>query len=230
MNRNGPSDQNGSPSTNDFPPLARNGNDNTGTHAEPMQVERAKTRPSGSSAWNGVGPKPLGQIGIGGTSSSSPAHEMSPTSPRANMLRTPAPLVPSPKTPMGASALSPNSAGLTHTGSGDAAHTHAHSDRENDFPRRAPSMNSSQTLFDPSASVPTPTSATSASRPGSTVPVPVPIDESSMSPEEIIEAKLAAISLREGVVIGPPPSKENGNGNGTPNGPAPSYARIVKRD
>jgi hypothetical protein len=41
-------------------------------------------------------------------------------------------------------------------------------------------------------------------------------------PSEVIEAKLAAISLKEGVVIGPPVVKMNGK-------PA-SYAKIVRRD
>jgi hypothetical protein len=88
-----------------------------------------------------------------------------------------------------------------------------------DFPRRAPSMNSSQTLYDPSA--PTP-----SSRPESTKTVPIEVigetTTPGMIPQDIIEAKLAEVSLREGVEIGPPPSKTYG--------PAPSYAKIVRRD
>lgn len=42
-----------------------------------------------------------------------------------------------------------------------------------------------------------------------------------LSPEEVIEAKLAAVSLSAGVSIGPPPSKQPQTA---------SYAKIVQRD
>lgn len=194
----------GSSSTSEFPPLGRNG---VGTAAEPMQVERAKTRLSGSGpAWNGATvDSPISNSN--GVAASPQTH--APQSPRSSMMRTPAPLVPSPKTPAGPAALSPRSA-LGSVTADDRAID------EQDFPRRVPSINSSQTLFDPSAPASQPPSA---SRPASTAP---PVEESGMTPEDVIEAKLAAISIREGVTIGPPPNKQHG--------PAPSYARIVKRD
>lgn len=182
-----------------------------------MQVERVKARSNGT-AWNGDGPRPLSQGGP------SPSSEMSPTSPRSKMPRTPGPLVPSPKTPAGPSTISPIAPGPSAERGGVPVE-----EAETDFPRRVPVSSSSQTLFDPSVSVSAsapPSALTSGpvesgvSRPNSTLP----IDESTLSPEDLIEAKLAAVSLREGVTIGPPASKQNGSG------PAPSYARIVKRD
>lgn len=182
----------GSGGTPDFPPLARFAG--TATYAEPMQVERAKTRPPNGSAW--TGPTPItSQIA-------------SPVSPRSSMMKTPGPLVPSPRTPAGP----PPTTSRTDDASPAAADISNEGSDELEFPRRGPSLSSSQTLFDPSA----PTSTTAKTEAAG------PIDESNMLPEDVIEAKLAAISLREGVTIGPPPNRQNGA--------APSYAKIVKRD
>ena len=91
--------------------------------------------------------------------------------------------------------------------------------QEDDFPRR-PTPSGPQALYNPSAPAP------SLSRPQSTKPVLVVTMVEEMIPgripSEVIEAKLAAISLKEGVVIGPPVAKVNGR-------PA-SYAKIVRRD
>lgn len=150
-------------------------------------MEKARTRPANGTVWT------------------SPAAAPSPVSPRSNMMRTPGPLVPSPKTPAGSSLITPST--------GDTPDISGGSD-DLEFPGRGPSLSSSQTLFDPSAPI--------AVQPEPAPPSVAAIDETAMSPEEVIEAKLAAISLREGVTIGPPPPKQNGA--------APSYARIVKRD
>jgi hypothetical protein len=95
--------------------------------------------------------------------------------------------------------------------------TSATTAQEEDFPRRPP-PSAPQALYNPSAP--------SQSRPQSTKPLAIEdmILVPGKIPSEVIEAKLAAISLKEGVVIGPPVSKVNGNGK-----PA-SYAKIVRRD
>jgi hypothetical protein len=106
----------------------------------------------------------------------------------------------------------------THTGTN--GNGKASNSEMDDFPRRPPPINSTQTLYNPSA--PTP------SRPQSTkppLPAKINVNEEDMVPgripEDVIEAKLAAISLKEGVTIGPPPSKA---------GKVASYAKIVRRD
>ncbi|KAK4686727.1 hypothetical protein P7C73_g3394, partial [Tremellales sp. Uapishka_1] len=73
-----------------------------------------------------------------------------------------------------------------------------------DFPRRVPSTRSAPVLFDPVSA------RTVQSQ-------PQPLKQ--MLPEDIIEAKLAAVSVSVGVSIGPPPGRG-----------APSYAKIVRRE
>lgn len=53
---------------------------------------------------------------------------------------------------------------------------------------------------------------------GSTIP-----DGADMSPEDIIEAKLQALSFSTGMAIGPPPVR-------AAPGSGPSYAKVVRRD
>jgi hypothetical protein len=72
---------------------------------------------------------------------------------------------------------------------------------DEDFPRRPP--NSSQ-LYNPNPIPP-------ITKPEEMIPGKIPA--------EVIEAKLAAISIKEGVTIGPPANKK-----------VASYAKIVRRD
>jgi hypothetical protein len=74
---------------------------------------------------------------------------------------------------------------------------------DEDFPRRPP--NSSQ-LYNPNPIPPITKPAIEEMIPGKI-------------PAEVIEAKLAAISIKEGVTIGPPANKK-----------VASYAKIVRRD
>ena len=78
-----------------------------------------------------------------------------------------------------------------------------------DFPRRVPSTRVAPTLYDPAAPPPIPAAPTS--RPDSAAP--------SISPEDAIEARLAALSVTSGISIGPAPAKS-----------PPSYAKIVRRE
>lgn len=109
-----------------------------------------------------------------------------------------------------------------------------------DFPRRAPSKTAA-TLYDPSAPRPSISQSAAGVSQGSRPSSPglnhggdaaaaavfsgdTDHGQGLLSPEEVIEAKLAAVSLSAGVSIGPPPSKQ----------PQPqtvaSYAKIVQRD
>lgn len=175
------------PSTTDFPPLLRNG-----TNAEPMQVERAKARPSGT-VWNGTAVKAQQQVQV-----ISPANG-APPSPRPAMI-SPAPTGP-PSTPPIA----------------DTSNTSIATESDPDFPRRIPSSRTAPTLFDPSAPQPlSRASSVNGDRPAT------PLSSSGMTSDELIEAKLAAVSLNAGVSIGPPSGKAILG--------APSYAKIVRRD
>jgi hypothetical protein len=141
------------------------------------------------------------------------------TSPRVSISQPPAPASPIVPTQAAPSAPAPVPAPPVEPTTNMSAQTlNLGGSNDPDFPRRAPSMNSSQTLYDPSA-------PTSSSRPESTKPVNVTVVEDvtapGMIPVDIIEAKLAEVSLREGVEIGPPPVKTHG---------PPSYAKIVRRE
>lgn len=67
------------------------------------------------------------------------------------------------------------------------------------------------------------TAAVTSPLPLPTAPSLLPTDGAAMSPEDLIEAKLQALSVSTGVSIGPPPVRSAG-------GPPPSYAKIVRRD
>lgn len=95
--------------------------------------------------------------------------------------------------------------------------------------RRAPTSRPIQALYDPTAPSSRPTSSNGIHPVSSqaTVPTPqtstFPTDGPDMSPEDLIEAKLQALSFSTGVAIGPPPVRGG-------NGPGPSYAKIVRRE
>ncbi|WVQ99453.1 hypothetical protein IAU59_006588 [Kwoniella sp. CBS 9459] len=226
------------PSAAEFPPLLRQGQ---GTNAEPMQVERAKTKAMNGNVWNGAAVKTIQHN----------AHvHPPPASPRVAIIpgpsRTPGPGQPTVYTP-----------GSQHP----QQHQHQHQpqiDGDPDFPRRIPAK-TAPTLYDPSAPRLTGTSASASasasvsaassippsvasvvspngSRPSSAntnrdrdqardrdraaTASPGAAVSTDMSAEDIIEAKLAAVSLNAGVSIGPPPSRQ----------PGASYAKIVRRD
>lgn len=86
-----------------------------------------------------------------------------------------------------------------------------------DFPRRNTFNRTVPALYDPSASRPiSRASSVTRQRPGT------PSVSAEMNGDDIIEAKLAAVSLSAGISIGPPPAKSALG--------APSYAKIVRRD
>ncbi|WVO22062.1 uncharacterized protein IAS62_003386 [Cryptococcus decagattii] len=192
------------PNTAEFPPLLR-----SSTAAEPMQVERAKMRPMNGNVWNGGVP---------------------PVEPRVSIL--------------------PGPRAHTHTLSVNQTQTQTQTqiaqcqpqlnNDDPDFPRRAPSKTAA-TLYDPSAPRPSISQSAAGVSQGSRPSSPglnhggdaaaaavfsgdTDHGQGLLSPEEVIEAKLAAVSLSAGVSIGPPPSKQ----------PQPqtvaSYAKIVQRD
>ncbi|OXH40208.1 hypothetical protein J005_00354 [Cryptococcus neoformans] len=190
------------PNTAEFPPLLR-----SGTAAEPMQVERAKIRPmNGGGVWNGA-------------------------TPSASMS---GPLLPGQVVPSAEPRVSILPGPRAHSDTQIPQCQPQSNNDDPDFPRRAPSK-TVPTLFDPSAprlaAISQP--ASQGSRPsspsvnqddpafsGDTDPDP-DRGQGLLSPEEVIEAKLAAVSLSAGVSIGPPPSKQPQTA---------SYAKIVQRD
>ncbi|WVQ72473.1 hypothetical protein IAR50_002026 [Cryptococcus sp. DSM 104548] len=183
------------PSAAEFPPLLR-----SGTAAEPMQVERAKMRPMTTPTVWGAG------VAAGARASPQipphvPNHVAILHAPRAHSQPP-----------------------LHHP-----AHATAKKEEDPDFPRRVPAK-AVPTLYDPSAprSIATPSLDSSGSRPPSVNANPrTPTASRSMasggemSPEEVIEAKLAAVSISAGVSIGPPPSRQT---------QAASYAKIARRE
>lgn len=260
----GPHGGNLGPSTNDFPPLHRNGHAYSpavtqGVYAEPMQVERAKMRPVASGGvWNGTASSarhngsPVPNVRDSANIHQS-QHPEQPVSPRSSQhpgtSRTPGPTRPNGGGAPVALTLFPDSA--------RPLSTEPLSPDDPDFPRRQ--LKTSQTLFDhrerqetvtalssASSMPPAPLAAVavdvlggSAEQAGSAAapaPMSIPIVSAGMSPEEMIEARLAAVSLKEGVEIGPAPSRSSAsgsvgvNGGGNAVGPAPSYAKIVRRD
>ncbi|WWD17234.1 hypothetical protein CI109_101672 [Kwoniella shandongensis] len=189
------------PSTAEFPPLLRNG-----TNAEPMQVERAKMKaPPSGSVWNGAANVAKNLQHNHGYPQAHPHHIShsygghstngsisSPVSPRMSIIPGPS------------RTRTPNQAAI-YTGE----------PTDPDFPRRIPAK-SAPTLYDPSAPK---LNGGQGSRPAS-----VNANTNSQStvegltPEELIEAKLAAVSINAGVSIGPPPAR------------AASYAKVVRKD
>lgn len=87
-----------------------------------------------------------------------------------------------------------------------------------DFPRRVPSIRNAGSLYDPSAPRPNSRASSSGHRQRAAASSPT----ISQTADDIIEAKLAAVSLSAGVIIGPPATKAAPG--------APSYAKIVRRD
>jgi hypothetical protein len=170
-----------------------------GTQAIPMQSERAKMNPSGT-VWNGAAVKALSHSANGSIGPSCPA------SPRTSTM---APMPP--RTPISAHPIS-------HPVSITPLLQSPSNDFDPDFPRRMPTGRSTGTLYDPSAPRPD-------SRADSINRVKL-ASTNVMTPEDVIEAKLAALSVSVGVSIGPPAAKSAPSAPG----PAPSYAKIVRRD
>lgn len=186
------------PNTAEFPPLLR-----SSTAAEPMQVERAKMRPmNGGGVWNGAAPS-------------------------ASMSN---PLLPGQVVPSAEPRVSILPCPRAHSDTQIPQCQPPQSNNDDpDFPRRAP-CKTAPTLYDPSAprlAVSQPVSQGSRpSSPGVNQDDTAFAGEADrgqglLSPEEVIEAKLAAVSLSAGVSIGPPPSKQPQTA---------SYAKIVQRD
>jgi hypothetical protein len=173
-----------------------------------MQVERTKMRPLNGTAWNGV------KLGI-----TSPISDHAVISPRMSVSApvSAVPTVPAPSTPrenditIPPVEVTPQVSIPTSTQNTvkDSKPKSSNGERDSkskadeDFPRRPP--NSSQ-LYNPNPILPIPKPAIEEMIPGKI-------------PAEIIEAKLAAISIKEGVTIGPPANKK-----------VASYAKIVRRD
>lgn len=200
---NGNPNGNGPASEFDFPPLLRNG-----TNAEPMQYERAKMRPGASSnatVWNGAAVKAI-------------------QSPQQQHL--PHPHTASPISPPMTNTLAPNMSNYHPAPVPSPAHHTAPMESDPDFPRRMPSARTPASLYDPSASANSKSngngningngngvgSGHQSSRPGS----------AAATPEDAIEAKLAALSVSAGISIGPPPARNAAS--------VASYAKIVRRD
>jgi hypothetical protein len=173
-----------------------------------MQVERTKLRPLNGTAWNGV------KLGITSPTSDhaviSPRMSVSapvsavptvpaPSTPRENDITIP-PIETTPQVSIPISTQNTVKESKPRSTNGESKSKSA----DEDFPRRPP--NSAQ-LYNPNPIPPT-------------IPRP-PIEEMipGKIPAEVIEAKLAAISIKEGVTIGPPANKK-----------VASYAKIVRRD
>lgn len=183
------------PDAQEFPPL--HPNRQGGTHAEPMHADKGRYNKQHGTVWNGSGGKTLAQTnGNGGTNG---AHSRQPSLPGHEV----GPSIPTSRTPVSAVRREPDQ----HKTPAASSRTE---DGDPDFPRRQGGRGPG-VLFDPAAPVPTATLASVAPSDG----------RGSPSPEEIIEAKLAAISLNSGVSIGPAPLKAQQA--------APSYAKIVRR-
>jgi hypothetical protein len=172
-----------------------------------MQVERTKMRPLNGTAWNGV------KLGI-----TSPISDHAVISPRMSVSApvSAVPTVPAPSTPREHDITIPpvettpqvsipistqNTVKESKPKSTNGESRQKSADE--DFPRRPP--NSSQ-LYNPNPIPPITKPAIDEMIPGKI-------------PAEVIEAKLAAISIKEGVTIGPPANKK-----------VASYAKIVRRD
>lgn len=180
-----------------------------------MQVERTKMRPLNgtTSAWNGV------KLGITSPISDhaviSPRMSISapvsaipsipgPSTPRESVIAIPS-LETSMSTPMQPVILNSVKDTIKPKSTNGNGESDIKGSTDEDFPRRPP--NSSQ-LYNPN---PNPPRSTKSPTQDELIPGKIPVD--------IIEAKLAAISIKEGVTIGPPVNKK-----------AASYAKIVRRD
>ncbi|ORX36627.1 hypothetical protein BD324DRAFT_626614 [Kockovaella imperatae] len=187
-----PSGQN----VSDFPPLHR-----YATIAEPMQVERAKMRAAptrnGSGAWNGLvnGP-PNGNRDVHANGNLNQSHDVKDIPVSSS--------TPQPR-PMATIDLSTP-------------------DTQDEVPRLAPraSLPQPSELMDENTIVARKSDNESVAVSTGTAADVVQQDLSheAMSPQDVIEAKLAALSVSAGISIGPPPTRV----------PPQSYAKIVKRD
>jgi len=172
-----------------------------------MQVERTKMRPLNGTAWNGV------KLGI-----TSPISDHAVISPRMSISApvSAVPTVPVPSTPRENDITIPpvettpqvsipisNQNTVKESKPKSSNGESKLKSTDEDFPRRPP--NSSQ-LYNPNPIPPITKPAIEEMIPGKI-------------PAEVIEAKLAAISIKEGVTIGPPANKK-----------VASYAKIVRRD
>ncbi|OCF74551.1 hypothetical protein I204_04928 [Kwoniella mangroviensis CBS 8886] len=189
------------PNAAEFPPLLRQ---DQGTNAEPMQVERAKIKPpvgtglSGGSVWNGTMVKNIHH------------HEQQQQPPQARMTIIPPPSSTRIRTP-----------GPVHPHQADGAGVGIGGDP--DFPRRLPTKNQ-PVLYDPTLPRQHPNQH---SRPSSVNTNKSNTNTNTMSAEEIIEAKLAQISINNGVPIGSAPTASATSSRG---GDGKSYAKVVRRD
>ena len=179
------------PNNSDFPPLRQN------FHAVPMQVERAKHTPSNGTVWNGRATYPAAPSPHPSQMHPNPSAHIQPHA----QASAAAPQLPPPHGP-GTSTPAPLVS-------------------DPDFPRRVPSGRPAGTLFDPSgsASAAKHSSASATSVPDSTATAVSSAVSSTVadgiSTEDQIEAKLQALSISQGIAIGPPPK---------------SYAKIVRRE
>lgn len=206
-----------SPSAADFPPLHRGA-----TAAEPMQLERARARPAPhETVWKGAGGKALSQNGV---SPQATVHQQLPPPSQHHSAQPVRPAV-------APSALQSRPAPVAISTTTRPSTTEVPEQQDPDFPRRPPAGKSAGQLYDPSAprsssrigapAIPPSNSGAVASAPGAAAAHSA-VGHAGMTPEDIIEAKLQAVSISMGVAIGPPAQK---NANG-----APSYAKIVRRD
>ncbi|WRT66438.1 uncharacterized protein IL334_003394 [Kwoniella shivajii] len=214
---NGNSNAN-APSAVEFPPLLRQGQ---GTNAEPMQVERVKMKPS---VWNGTGVRTIQHNTSSSISSSSNGHVNGGETKDITILPS--------------RTRTPGSASGSGSGHNPVNQIQSQSQSQSqdtidpDFPRRVPTK-SQPTLFDPSTSTsrqplsnsrPSSVNTNKSSRPQSALTS----TNTTLSPEEIIEAKLAQVSINNGVPIGAPASSSISSG-GRGGNVEKSYAKVVRR-
>jgi len=177
-----------------------------------MQVERAKMRPLNgtASAWNGklAVTSPISDHAVISprTSISAPISTVTgpstPTISKEALAAIASPVdTTTPQAPIIPATQTTVKETKPRSGNGDKAKI-----SDEDFPRRPP--NSSQ-LYNPNTTALPQNTKSPASE--ELIPGKIPAD--------VIEAKLAAISLKEGVTIGPPANKK-----------VASYAKIVRRD
>ena len=194
-----------------------------GTQAEPMQVERVKMRPpsQAQSVWTGAPNRVLsGTSVIASPSSTTAAPLPASATPEVAPSRTPAPVLPSALSPPPVSPIVATiQPVMAPTAAANSVAVPINGD-DPEFPRRVPSK-PAQSLFDPSAPRP-------SSRPSSAAGT---IRNLSLTTDDAIEARLQAVSISANVSIGPPKSSSATTVSAVSAiGPAPSYAKIVRRE
>ncbi|WWC89251.1 uncharacterized protein L201_004171 [Kwoniella dendrophila CBS 6074] len=221
----------------EFPPLLRQGQ---GTNAEPMQVERVKIKPS-ESVWNGNPVKNIQyqqqQYNNNKGNSSLNGDGVGQEQPKITIISGPNS---SNGGGVGQQSCTPVSAISNSHHSQSHQNQNQISEIDPDFPRRLPTK-TQPILYDPSM----PSSSSSSSRHNSSIasnsrPSSVNTNKSIpnsgiMSAEDIIEAKLAQISINNGIPIGLAPISASsvsvsGSRNGNGNADNKSYAKVVRRD